>query len=138
MGSGITGGAFPHVGALAAFGSDLYVGGEFTTAGGKLSYFFGHWNALGQTGYIPTLRLSSVSGGLTFSWPAAAEGFLLETVDKLSPAATWTPVPLAPDLVGDQNLFTVRPTNGSGFFRLNGPAASGQSTSGFRSIETSR
>ena len=138
MGSGITGGSYPHVGALATSGSDLYAGGEFTTAGCKLSYFFAHWNALGQTGYIPTLRFSLVSGGLTFSWPTAAEGFLLETVDQLSPAATWGPLSSHPDVVGDQNIFTVRPTNGSGFYRLNGPAASGQSTPGLRSIEIFR
>ena len=62
----------------------------------------------------------------------------LETVDLLSPAATWMPVPTAPDLVGDEKVFTVRATNGSGFYRLNGPAATGHSTPGIWSIELPR
>jgi trimeric autotransporter adhesin len=137
MGSGITGGVYPHVGALAAVGTDLYAAGEFTTAGGKLSYFFAHWNALGQTGYVPRLQLGHLSDGLTLAWPTAAEGFVLETADQLSTSATWTRVASPPDAAGDQNVITVRATNGSGFYRLNGQAASGRSTPGFRSLETS-
>jgi hypothetical protein len=138
MGSGITGGGYPHVGALVAVGADLYAGGEFTTAGGKLSYFFGHWNALGQTGYVPTLQFSPLSDGLTLAWPAAAEGFVVETADQLSPSATWIPVASPPDVAGNEKVLTVRATNGSGFYRLNGPTTSGHSTPVFRSVETPR
>src|SRR5439155_1194507 len=101
MGSGITGGGYASVAALAAAGADVYAGGEFTTAGGKLSYFFAHWNALGQTGYVPTLEFTSSSNNLVLSWPSAAEGFVIETTGQLSPTTTWTPVTSTPQVAGD-------------------------------------
>jgi hypothetical protein len=54
FGSGLYSSAFNTAGfadALVANGNDLYVGGNFTSAGAKPSAFFGHWNS--QNDYYP-------------------------------------------------------------------------------------
>ena len=135
MGSGITGGGYASVAALAAAGADVYAGGEFTTAGGKLSYFFAHWNALGQTGYVPTLEFTSSSNNLVLSWPSAAEGFVIETTGQLSPTTTWTPVTSTPQVAGDQSILTIPLSNRSGFYRLIGAASTAQAAGNLHSVE---
>ncbi len=44
LGSGIEGGAYPHVSALAAIDNDLYAGGMFTSAGGTPVKSFAKWD----------------------------------------------------------------------------------------------
>jgi hypothetical protein len=44
LGSGVTFTGNGVVSGMTSIGSDLYVGGEFHFAGGKPSYFVGHWN----------------------------------------------------------------------------------------------
>jgi len=45
LGSGVAGGSFPSVYALAVIGSDLYAGGRFTKAGGvNIGYGIAKWN----------------------------------------------------------------------------------------------
>jgi hypothetical protein len=46
LGSGVTfpGSSSASVLGMAAFGPDLYVSGGFRSAGGKTSYYLGHWN----------------------------------------------------------------------------------------------
>src|SRR5205823_2177762 len=49
-------GAFPYVRALAVSGSDLYVGGYFTTAGGNAANNVAKWNGSGWTALGSELR----------------------------------------------------------------------------------
>jgi len=121
LGSGISGGSSPRVLALAASGLDLYVGGSFTQAGGKLSYFFAQWNELGQFQDQPTLQTDYADGLLRLSWPATAEGFVLETRERIDASTAWTGVGVPPQVVGTSNVVQVGTTNASGFFRLTAP-----------------
>jgi len=64
---GLGGARFPSVEALAVSGSDLYVGGEFTTAGGIAANYIAKWNgstwsALGS-GMNNTVMALAVAGG---------------------------------------------------------------------------
>ncbi len=44
LGTGISGGAFPYVQALAMLNNNLYVGGSFTAAGGGSANYVAKWN----------------------------------------------------------------------------------------------
>jgi hypothetical protein len=117
LGSGM-GGDYPTVSALAVLGSDLYVGGGFTTAGGKVS-------ALIARAYLPALPTLSVlrSGeNVTLSWPAVdTAGFALEQASPLAAPAGWVPnsATIADD--GAKKSVTIPATNSSQFFRLRRP-----------------
>ena len=45
LGTGISGGAFPYVTALAILNNNLYVGGYFTAAGGSSANYVAKWNS---------------------------------------------------------------------------------------------
>jgi hypothetical protein len=45
--------------AIAANGNDLWVGGVFSTAGSKPSYYFGHWNPYIDFSEVESYRVSS-------------------------------------------------------------------------------
>lgn len=79
------------VSAIAASGSDLYVGGTFRTAGDKASYYIGHWNdqldfdvprlinPAWQTNHQFQARLLGISG-------------LTNVVEASSDLMNWTPI----------------------------------------------
>jgi uncharacterized repeat protein (TIGR01451 family) len=59
----------------------------------------------------------TISGNnLTFTWPATATGYLLETTTTLNPP-NWTPTP-PPSIVGGQYTISVAATGPGAFFRL--------------------
>jgi hypothetical protein len=59
LGSGVTRSfANPSVLAMAASGSDLYVGGNFEGAGNKPSFYIARWNETIDFDFVPFLRLS--------------------------------------------------------------------------------
>ena len=91
LGSGLgPEGEFPWVYAVAATGSDVYVGGKFTTAGGKPSYYFGRW-------MIP-LSVTSPNGGEIWesgtshaiTWKGTSGPVRIEY--STDDAATWTTI----------------------------------------------
>jgi hypothetical protein len=52
------------------------------------------------------------------SWPQAGTGYALESSPTLGPSAVWTPVPLLPQGVGDQNVVTLPILAQTAFYRL--------------------
>ena len=99
-------------------GSDLYAGGSFTTAGGKVS-------ALIARAYLPALPTLSVlrSGeNVTVSWPAVdTAGFALEQAGPLAAPAGWVTNPATVTDDGANKSVTLPATNSSQFFRLRRP-----------------
>ncbi|MBI4660225.1 MAG: right-handed parallel beta-helix repeat-containing protein [Verrucomicrobia bacterium] len=59
------------------------------------------------------------SGALILSWPASAQGFVLETTDSLSPPVVWQTVTGA-SAIGDQpnNITVTISSSGAGFYRI--------------------
>jgi len=95
LGSGLTNyfnGALSVLSA-ASSGNDLYLGGAFTLAGGKLSVSFAHWNDQINFDILPELRLSNpqlVAGGFQFRVNALSiPSYVIERTTNLS---NWTPV----------------------------------------------
>src|SRR5438445_4902564 len=87
LGSGLSGGVYiGGVSALAVSGSDLYAGGGFTMAGGKVSAYIAR-------AYVPTLpTLSMPRSGLDVmvSWPSTeTAGFSLEQAAALVIPSSW-------------------------------------------------
>jgi hypothetical protein len=50
--------------ALLISGSDIYVGGGFTTAGTNVAGFFAH-------GFLPVLNMHRVGGSISLDWPSS-------------------------------------------------------------------
>ena len=65
-----------------------------------------------------SLGISQGSGNLTFRWPVAGSGFVLESSPVLGSDAVWTQVNITPAIVGVNNQVTVITTNATMFFRL--------------------
>ncbi|HXJ60727.1 MAG TPA: hypothetical protein VNU68_29130 [Verrucomicrobiae bacterium] len=104
--------------ALAVMGNDLYAGGGFTIAGGKLSGYIAR-------AYLPTLPTLSIfhSGPtITVSWPSAdAAGFALEQAEALMAPASWAPNAASITNDGTNKSVTLPATNSAQFFRLRAP-----------------
>ncbi|MCI0540543.1 MAG: hypothetical protein L0Z50_35530 [Verrucomicrobiales bacterium] len=104
--------------ALAVSGSDLYVGGDFVTAGGKVSPGIAHAYLLD----LPALAVSRSGTDVKISWPSAdTSGFALEQAVALDAPASWVSnsVPITDD--GVKKSVTVPATNKPQFFRLRRP-----------------
>ncbi|HKW30795.1 MAG TPA: hypothetical protein VJT54_15795, partial [Verrucomicrobiae bacterium] len=69
---------------------------------------------------VPTLQLAPSGNLLLFFWPAASQGFVLETSPGLSPA-TWVPVSNPPIQIGDEYVVPVVLSDPMGFYRLHQP-----------------
>jgi len=101
LGSGVAGGSFPSVYALAVIGSDLYAGGRFTKAGGvNIGYGIAKWNgsawsalgtgmyggvgalAFGSTGHL-YLGGSFIFAGTTLS-PFIAQANLISATPDIA------------------------------------------------------
>ena len=69
------------------------------------------------------LNVVNAGGNLTFSWPAGANGYVLQTTTSLSPP-NWTTVPNGNGMpiVNGQYTVAVPLTAGPAFFRLSAPA----------------
>lgn len=77
--------------ALASNGTDLFVGGGFTQAGGKPAQNLAVWQ-------IPqTLKVVGQGEALRVSWPAPDTNLVLEATSSLSDP-NWSPVPQEPVL----------------------------------------
>src|SRR5207247_1634521 len=82
LGSGMNG----LVLALAVSGSDLYAGGLFTTAGGKVSAYIARAYLLP----LPTLSMLPSGSHVKVSWPSVdTADFALEQAGTLVPPASW-------------------------------------------------
>jgi hypothetical protein len=77
---------------LAAFGSDLYVGGTFQLAGNKPSYYLGRWNETRDFDAGPTLSLSRARKTPTgpFQFTITASGMPGYVVEVTTNFFTWT------------------------------------------------
>jgi trimeric autotransporter adhesin len=76
---------------MAAFGSDLYVGGGFYFAGGKQSYFLGHWND--QINFnIPQLVNPAWLGNGQFHMKLYGISGLTNIIQATTNFSSWVPV----------------------------------------------
>jgi trimeric autotransporter adhesin len=106
--------------AVAEYGSDLLVAGEFTEAGGKPSYGIAIWHEPTEV----RIQIEAQGTNAIISWPAALGNFSLEEAPRLSPA-DWTAVKRSPAVVGGRLVLTnttLLPNDPSalkdGFYRL--------------------
>jgi hypothetical protein len=119
LGSGIDGDTnvnqWPAVHALAVLGNELYAGGNFTRAGGKVSAYL----ARAWLPDFPDLSIRSSGAGVTLSWPSAeTERFTLEQSATLSSPAGWMPNPGPVTDDGATKSVLVPATADQQFFRL--------------------
>ncbi|MBX3748059.1 MAG: hypothetical protein KF833_22350 [Verrucomicrobiae bacterium] len=75
---------------------------------------------LGAGGSAPSLAIRREGDSVVLSWPASAEGFVLESTPSLSPA-TWTAVSETPTSAGGQSSVTIGAGSGTRYFRLRRP-----------------
>jgi hypothetical protein len=103
--------------ALAVLGSDLYAGGPFTIAGGKVS------------AYLAKARIGSAANSVTASDPLAAIQFsavvgyeydVQRATNLLAPIAwtTLTTTPLSPAPDGSLNFTDTTAPPGTAYYRL--------------------
>src|SRR6185295_6538881 len=86
LGSGMGGPGYVY--ALAVSGSDLYVGGNLTTAGGKVSAYIARAYLL----TLPALSVLRSGSEVIVSWPSVdTTGFALEQAGTLASPASWVP-----------------------------------------------
>jgi hypothetical protein len=111
LGSGVGQGLGEGVGALAANGSELFVGGQFTTAGGKPSTNI-------ALRHIPhSLKISGQTDAVRLSWPATGTNFTLESKDALE-AATWSEVAQPRAVLNSELVVTQSVSGASQLYRL--------------------
>ena len=101
--------------ALAVSGSDLYVGGDFTTAGGKVSAYVAR-------AYLdlPTLSIFRSGGDVTLSWPVSFGRFALQQNPDAANPSSWSPANYPLTTNGATKSATVPLTPTNQFFRLIG------------------
>ena len=113
LGSGIGGGNL--VAALTVSGTDLYVGGQFTTAGGKVSSYI----ARAYLPALPMLLMLRSDTEVMVSWPSVdTVGFALEQVGTLATPAGWVTNSASVTDDGTNRTVTIPATNSVRFFRL--------------------
>jgi hypothetical protein len=104
--------------ALAVSGSDLYAGGYFTMAGGKVSAHIAR-------AYLPTLPILSMlrsASDVTVSWPSTdTAGFSLEQAGGLVIPSSWVTNSTSITDDGTNKSVTIPATNSLQFFRLRRP-----------------
>src|SRR5258708_39792115 len=101
--------------ALAASGSDLYAGEQFTTAGGKFSAYI----ARAYLPALPALSMLRSDTDVVVSWPSADTArFALEQAGTLAAPATWVSNTASVGDDGTNKSVTLPPTNSAQFFRL--------------------
>jgi hypothetical protein len=104
--------------ALAVSGCDLYAGGSFLMAGGKVSAYIAR-------AYLPALPALSVARSgpeVIVSWPSPDKaGFWLEQAPALAPSSSWTANTANISDDGTNKSVTLPATNPAQFFRLRRP-----------------
>ena len=103
--------------ALAVSGSDLYAGGYFGTAGGKVSPYIARASLV----TLPTLPTATVvfsGANVILSWPTNATGFTVQSTTNLVSPVVWTTNSLASVVINGQNTVTNLISGGQKFFRL--------------------
>lgn len=102
----------PGVSSLAASGTELFVGGAFTEAGGKLATNIARWR-------IPhKLNIKRAGNDALISWPATGSNLTLQARTNIA-LQGWSNLPDAVALHGEQCVVT-NPISGKRFFRLQG------------------
>jgi trimeric autotransporter adhesin len=100
--------------ALAATGSELYLGGRFRGAVATSCENIALW-------HVPhALSATRAADALTLSWPATGTNFVLEAESDLT-GSQWAEVAQKPVVVGDQLVVTNALGPTSQFFRLRRP-----------------
>src|SRR5437773_8572002 len=101
--------------ALAVSGNQLYAGGRFTLAGGKVSSY------AARAYLVPPTLSSALSGGqLTLSWPTAFGGFVLQQNPNVADTNAWSNASYPFTTNGAMKSATVPSTAARQFFRLIG------------------
>ena len=114
LGSGMNG----EVRALAVSGNDLYAGGYFTTAGGKVSGYIARAYLL----TLPALSVRRSGPEVMVSWPSVdTVGFALEQAGTLVATTGWVTNTTSVTDDGTNKSFTIPATNSPQFFRLRRP-----------------
>jgi hypothetical protein len=104
--------------ALAVSGSDLYAGGIFATAGGKVSTYIARAYLL----TLPALSVLRSGTKVMVSWPSAdSAGFALEQAGTLAAPASWFTNTASVTDDGANRSVTIPLTNSPQFFRLRRP-----------------
>lgn len=105
--------------ALVVSGSNLYAGGDFTVAGGKVSGYIARAYLLSL---LPPLSVVRSGDGVMVSWlSVGTASFALEQADTLAPSVSWVPITASITDVGTNKSVTLPATNSQQFFRLHGP-----------------
>ena len=108
----------PDVSGLAVAGNDLYAGGHFMTAGGKLSPYLAHAYLL------PLPSLSTLRSGtdINISWPSTnTADFVFEQATTLAIPIGWVTNAAGITDDGTNKSVTIPATNGPQYFRLRRP-----------------
>jgi hypothetical protein len=97
--------------SLASNGSELYVGGDFSWAGGKPSSNIALW-------HIPhALSVSRSENLLRLSWPATGTNFVLQYAKSLA-QSNWNDVVQIPVIANNRLIITNEISDNQSFFRL--------------------
>jgi len=118
LGSGLGGGdaSGTSVNAVTLSGSNLFVGGRFTTAGGKVSAYLARADLAG--GIAPTLTLRPTSTGtMLVSWPLSSASFTLQQNPDLN-TANWVTPAEAVNSNDSIKYIIVGSPSGNRFYRL--------------------
>jgi len=111
LGTGLGGLSTQEAVSVASTGSELFVGGVFTVAGGKPSSRIGLW-------HIPhALSITRLEQVVTLSWPATGTNFILESVQDVA-QTNWSAVPQPFSVVNDQCVVTNDISASNRFYRL--------------------
>jgi hypothetical protein len=106
------------VAALAVSGGDLYAGGYFATAGGKVSPYIARASLLGVPVSAPTLSIAFSGADLIFTWPTNSTGFTLQSTTTLRSPVVWTTNSPGPIVVNGQNTVADPIFGRQKFYRL--------------------
>jgi len=69
----------------------------------------------------PSLTVQASQVGLNISWAQSDQTFILKWTTDLGSPNSWHPYPESPTLAGGTNSVSIKPTDGSAFFRLQSP-----------------
>lgn len=104
--------------ALAVSGTNLYAGGIFTMAGGKVSAYM----ARAYLPFSPSLTIRRFGPQVRISWPSTdTAGFVLEQAGTLATPPSWISSTASVANDGTNKSVTIPATNRGQYFRLRRP-----------------